>query len=147
MPMEINEQKIIDAMSQLEKQHQKIVERKLAVKAKEGEEAAARKAILNKIDSVETQIRTIDALQAQHINDRTRDAADNILLDSTKPNRERDALAQLLALVRHRIDTRNAYVRFGSLFLFFLLYSSTVLVQRDVTTAFGVESRLQVNAL
>ena len=109
MSLKIKEKSIIDAMSKLEEEHQKIIQRKHAFKAKEDKMVAARKVIMNQIESVETQIRTIDALQARHVNDRTRDAADTILLDSNKPNRERDALAQLLALVRNRIATRNAY--------------------------------------
>ena len=82
--------------------------------AREDEEVAARKVVLSHVDSVETQIRTKDALEAQrpqpqHVNSRSRDAADNILLDSTKPNRQRDALMKLLALFRHCIAVRNAY--------------------------------------
>ncbi len=77
--------------------------------AREDEEVAARKVVLSHVDSVETQIRTKDALEAQHVNSRSRDAAENILLDSTEPNRQRDALMKLLALFRHRIAVHHAY--------------------------------------
>ena len=141
MSMEMEEQKILDAMSQLQSKHQKIMDRKTAEQAKQKQEEEARKVLLNHVAAVETQIKTIDVLRAKLFNDRTRDAAENILFDASKSNRERDALTQLLALAKHRIATRQAYIRFGSLFLFFLIYSSTVLVQRDPSTAFGVESR------
>ena len=79
-----DEQSIIDAMSHLEGKHKQIIERRLAQKAKEEQEAEARKALLNHISSVETQIKTMDVLRDKLLNDRTRDAAEHMLVDATK---------------------------------------------------------------
>jgi hypothetical protein len=136
------EKEVLKAMSQLEVEHQAILQRKSAELTKIQEEEDARKATENQIASLETQIRAIDVLRSKHMNDQTRHAAENIIVAATKSNRERETLAHLLALAKARVANKSAYFRMWSLLFFFLIYASTVLVQKDISTAFEVESRL-----
>ena len=90
-PMKMDEQSILTAMAQLEERHQQIVERKREQMAKEEKEHEKRKALLNHISSVETQVKTMDVLRKRLINDRTRDAAENILFDASKVKHARSS--------------------------------------------------------
>ena len=82
--MQMDEQNIIDTMSKLERMHKQILERKLVQQTREKRTQDAIQKKLNHIKSVETQIKTMDVMRSNLINDRTRDAAEHILFDATK---------------------------------------------------------------
>ncbi len=49
--------------------------------------------------------------------------------------------AELLGLVRTRIEIRKGYIRLGALGIFLIIYIGNVLLQQNVAESFSVESR------
>ena len=132
---------VLSTMLQLEEEHREIMQRKQTERKKKEEEEEIRMATMKQITALEIQLKAIDVLRSKQINERTRHAAENIVIAATKVNQERETLSHLRSLAKVRVENKKAYFRMGSLFFFFLLYVCTILVQKDISVAFGVESR------
>ena len=132
---------VLSTMLQLEEEHREIMQRKQTERKKKEEEEEICMATMKQIAALEIQLKAIDVLRSKQINERTRHAAENIVIAATKVNQERETLSHLRSLAQVRVENKKAYFRMGSLFFFFLLYVWTILVQKDISVAFGVESR------
>ena len=92
-----------------------------------------------------------DVLKAQIIEiEKIRSSkAFHIAKDITSPDLNEDerllfksnVLKGLIALLKSRIDIKYSYLRLLGMLLFFSLYSTTVIIQRNIFDSFGVQSR------
>ena len=100
--------------------------------AKQGNRAAQKRrggGHFEQAASLESQIREIDKIRRSKFD----------VLDAKAKKFKQ--LSGLSALLRKRIETKGSYIRFFALTGFFCLYSTSLILQRDISSAFGVQTR------
>ncbi len=122
----------------LETKYTTLSDKKAKLLAELNEEAS----ISSRIAALKTEIAAIDVLissipQAEELGNEILFYAD---VEAEEREVDRNG-RELLLLARRRMEIKSNYVRLGSILFFFVMYSTTILLQQDAAASFEIESR------
>ena len=139
--IEIEEQTLLAKKQAFETKHRQLMEQKAAFEAMVTKEQDEKQ----KLRLIHDDICALESLKSKipKVKNLGTEVVLNGQIEATLHDlNEREALG-LLALAKRRQNKRAFYVSLSSMLLFFVLYSSMLLTQRDQNTAFNVETRCQ----
>jgi hypothetical protein len=94
-------------------------------------------------DVLRAQIIEIEKIRNEKskVFEKVKDIASPDLKEDERLSLKLSLLKGLIMLIQNRIDIKYSYLRLFAVLTFFCIYSATVILQRDITDSFGVQSR------
>ena len=96
-------------------------------------------------DVITAQIIEIERLRNERSKafDHIKDITSPDLSEKVRFMLKSNMLNGLALLLKNRIDTKYSYLRLFTILIFFIIYSTTIIIQRDISNACGVQSRCE----
>ena len=141
--IEAEQRKLAAVKEAIEAENRRLTEQKSILEAEESAEREAEAAERDHILSLNRNIQAIDALCARI--PLSRNLASEILLTSQMNQKEINVLEahskELLSLARKKIERKQNYIKLISLILFFSLYATVLILQRQDSPSYDIQSR------